>query len=156
MLVRASCVMMRSLISGWARENAAILGRSQKCENEMVAEMANSSSGPSDRRSATVSAIRLKASPAAADSSLPFSVNSILRWSRRNKGKPKSSSSKWICRLTAAWVTPSSVAARVKLDKRAAASNAVKAVSGGSFFLRFAISLPLHLVMSFAYIYAVE
>jgi hypothetical protein len=64
----------------------------------------------------------------------------------------------------AAWVTPSSLAALVKLASRAAASNEVRAVSGGSFRLSATVGCPcfrhmvlaLHKVMATLIIYAVE
>ena len=62
----------------------------------------------------------------------PASVNSTPRPVRSNSGVRNSSSSERTCRLMAACVTFSSPAAREKLESRAAASNAFKALRGGS------------------------
>jgi len=63
-------------------------------------------------------------------SELPASVNSSLRVSLRNSGKPRSSSSALIWRLTAPWVRPSSSAASVMLSRRPTASKARSVCSG--------------------------
>src|SRR5258705_13630126 len=51
--------------------------------------------------------------------------------SRANSLTPRAASSDFTCWLTAAWLTPSSSAARVKFSLRAAASKALSAFRGG-------------------------
>lgn len=66
-------------------------------------------------------------------STRPASVSCRLRPLRTNRRQAKCSSSVRICRLMALWVMDSSSPARVKELSRAAASNARKAYSGGSW-----------------------
>ncbi len=80
---------------------------------------------------ATASAIESSASRTGANKVRPCSVNITWRVWRTNKGAPRPASSSRIRWLIAVGVTASSAAARLKLPKRAAASKARKAPSGG-------------------------
>jgi len=61
----------------------------------------------------------------------PSAVSARGRLPRSNSDTPRLSSSRWTWRLTAAWLTPSSLAAWVKFRCRAAASKVTRLVVGG-------------------------
>ena len=63
----------------------------------------------------TAASMRGSACPTACNSCMPAVVSSTARVWRRNRGTPTSSSSDWICRLTADCVSAISSAAMRKL-----------------------------------------
>ena len=82
-------------------------------------------------RSAQVSAISAKPSLVASRRRVPAAVSTSPRPWRVNRAVPNSCSRERTCRLMAPWVTCRASAARLTLCRRAAASKARKAASGG-------------------------
>ncbi len=89
-------------------------------------------STPSSVSTRSDTAVRrtLSASLAARDRRSPAGVRVTSRGRRVNSGWSRRCSRAFTCQLTAAWLTPSSSAARVKLFRRAAASRIRMALSG--------------------------
>ncbi len=110
-------VSSRTAIPGWASWNAPSRGASH-CEARLCRVVIASSPWPVSVRSARAVRSRLMASDAARASRSPAGVSATSRGRRRNSDWPRRRSSAFTCQLTAAWLTPSSSAARVKLPRR--------------------------------------
>ena len=118
--------------SGSSRLSRSSRGMNQRASRLPGQPSTNGASIVCWRSSVQLSRNRANASPAASRNRSPASVSFTPRPSLLNSATPRSSSSRRICRLTAPWVTLSSAAAWLTLCRRAAASKARSALSGGS------------------------
>ncbi|MDT4867400.1 hypothetical protein FQZ97_1023080 [compost metagenome] len=111
-------------MSGCSRWKASSRGISHMDANEAQVVMATLLRPALWRICLTAASMRSSAMPAARSSCEPALVSSTARVWRRKSAVPTSSSSAWICRLTALCVRESSSAAARKFRCRATASKA--------------------------------
>jgi len=122
---------MRTSISGWACWKDSSRGSSQVEAKEGTTESVRMRSSASGRSSRTAPRRLSKPWPSSGRAASAGALGTSPRPSRRSSPTPSSSSSALTWWLTAAGVTCSSSAARVRLRWRAAASKARSAVSEG-------------------------